>query len=91
MPFHLSELQGFDERFSQDFSHPVVAPMWANFNVPGTVYYRITRNEDVLEDVTRMIGDANSNFGGFSPTYVAIITWENAVTATLNVRIFYVL
>lgn len=60
----------------------MVAPLWTNFNVSGTVYYRIARDDATMIRVAGMITGINSYIIGFRPLYAVVITWDSAVTDT---------
>ena len=56
---------------------PLIAPLWADFNFRdgGVLYYRVTEDGNVLQDITGRIEKRNANFKGYRPQLAVIITW----------------
>ena len=74
----LSFEEGFDSYIAAQFlSVPIIAPLWADFNFrdAGTIYYRVTTDDSILDAVVEYIGDRNKNYDEFRPTMAVVVTW----------------
>lgn len=56
---------------------PLIAPFWADFNFRdgGTVFYRVTEDENTLSHIGDLIASQNSEFVGYRPTEAVVVTW----------------
>ncbi len=80
----------FDRDFSE-FSDAIIAPLWAGFRTTrfGSIFYRFTDNDTVLERVAEVISSRNSNYSNYQPTLAIIVTWlslQSTLEPTLTVR-----
>lgn len=59
---------------------PVIAPQWTDldFRTSGFIYYRISQEPYILDQVTDMITDVNPGLSDYQPTLVVIVTWFQA-------------
>ena len=60
---------------------PVIAPLWADFDFreAGFVYYRVSQDEMLLNQVARKISSRNSEFSDYRPTLCVVVTWSQAL------------
>lgn len=67
----------FNLQFPLDF--PAIAPLYSNVDVraSGSVYYRETQDDNILDRATRTIRGAFSKEKDFRATSALIVTWED--------------
>ena len=65
---------------------PVIAPFWEDFDFrsSGTVYYRTSQNDGILNEVAEVIAAENDDFSSYHPTLCVIVTWSDALLFTSN-------
>lgn len=80
-PFQLTQLSSLVGGFSQLFSSPVLAPLWATYTGNSAIYYRVTQDTTILSRVSTMVANANSAFANYQPQYAVVVTWEDAITS----------
>ena len=64
---------------------PVIAPLWADFSFRdrGALFYRTTRDRDVLETVSKKLAGQNSAYSLYRPTEAVVVTWfEGSILTT---------
>ena len=56
---------------------PVIAPFWEDFDFrsSGTVYYRKSQDDGILNKVAEVIAAENDNFSSYRPTQCVVVTW----------------
>ena len=56
---------------------PLIAPLWAdlNFRQGGSLYYRVTKDMDFLDNVAERIRTENVAYEGYRPTQALVATW----------------
>ncbi len=61
---------------------PLIAPLWSDFNFreTGTLYYRVTDDNKILNRISREIAILNSDFTSYQPTQAVIVTWFRATS-----------
>ena len=64
-----------------DSTVPLVAALFADFDLrdSGSVYYRVSQDNYILDEVAERIVSLNPSFNGFHPTLSVIATWTQAV------------
>ena len=73
----------FDVDFN-DFSDPIVAPLWADYN-SGSIFHRSITNSSIINHLTRMIVDINSNYSDYQPTLAVVVTWDSVLARSARV------
>ena len=55
----------------------MIAPLWGDFNFreEGAIYYRVTSNSDILNNIAERLAMHNSNYTDYVPTEAVIVTW----------------
>ena len=56
---------------------PMIAPLWADFNFRdgGTLFYRVTGKLEILDAITKKLGEQNSEYLNYRPKQAVIVTW----------------
>ena len=70
----------FTREFSE-FPHAIIAPLWADFDssVQGSIYYRVTNDSEVLDQIVDTISNLNSDINSYAPKQALIATWEDII------------
>ena len=65
-------------------SVPVIAPFWEDFDFrsSGTVYYRTSQDDGILNKVAEVIAAENDDFSSYHPTQCVVVTWSEALLFT---------
>ena len=65
---------------------PLIAPFWADFDFReiGTIFYRVSQDEMILDRLSHLIIERNPNFSSYYPTLCVIITWSSATLTSLT-------
>ena len=60
---------------------PVIAPFWEDFDFrsSGTVYYRTSQDDGILNKVAEVIATENDDFSSYRPTQCVVVTWSEAL------------
>lgn len=60
---------------------PVIAQFWEDFDFrdSGTVYYRTSQDDTILDNVALVIAAENDDFSSYRPTQCVIVTWSEAI------------
>ncbi|XP_005107855.2 protein mesh [Aplysia californica] len=77
----LQELRTYrPENFPLSDATPIIAPYWADVDISksnGTVWYRETRDPNILSQATREIRGYHSAYKNFRAYWVFVATWED--------------
>lgn len=59
---------------------PIITPGWTewDFRAIGSVYYRTTQDQAIIDQARGMITDVNPGLSDYQPTLAVIVTWFEA-------------
>ena len=68
---------------------PIIAPLWVdlNFRDYGTIFYRVTRDESILNVIPSSL---HPDYLEFRPTLAVVVTWFQSKLLRNDVQVSYV-
>ncbi len=56
---------------------PIISPLWFNYDLSttGSIYYKVTEEPSLLEEVRAMIVNRNLELNDYYPKLAIIVTW----------------
>ena len=77
-PFTSSRAIEFSRCTPRGISHPVVAPLWADFDTTreGSLFYRSTSDSVALGQIMEKINNYSTEYSSYAPRSALVVTWD---------------